>query len=209
MIRFLPADAARVLDVGCGGGIFAAGLKDRFGVEVWGIEIDPDACAAAAPRLDVLLGGDAVARASELPSAHFDCIFLNDILEHLVEPEELLRLLAGKIAPGGRLVASLPNVRHFPVLWDLAVRGRWEYVDEGILDRTHLRFYTKSSIEGMFARCGYGIERLVGINPTGSLHFRLFNLLTLGRFAETRFLQYACVAQVAPTPSEIDVQPER
>ncbi len=197
MLRYCPSSAVRILDVGCGAGVFGQGLKRTTGAEVWGIELDATAAAAAAAVLDRVLVGDAAARVAELAGERFDVVYCNDILEHLVDPEALLRDLRPLIGPAGVLIASIPNVRHFPNVRDLALRGRWDYVDEGILDRTHLRFFTRSSIAAMFARCGYGLRRIEGIHPTRSVAFRLFNLATLGRFAEMRWLQFACVASPA------------
>ncbi len=198
MLRYLPAGARRVLDVGCGAGVFGASVRER-GCEVWGLELDPEAVREAAGRLDRVLEGDAVDSVAGLPAGRFDCIYLNDILEHLPEPEPLLRALAPKLTPSGRLVTSMPNVRYFPHLWRLVVRGRWDYADEGILDRTHLRFYTRSSMRALLTSCGYVVERCEGINGTGSRRWRLANLLTLGGCAEMRWLQFACVARVAGT----------
>ena len=193
LVRHLPPHARVVLDVGCGQGAFASGLKTIGELEIWGIEIDETAASVAATRLDKVLIGDAIERAGELPDGGFDCIFCNDILEHLVHPEQLLALLATKLAPGGRLVTSVPNVRHFWTAWDLFFRGRWDYADEGILDRTHLRFFTRSTMAGMFVLCGYDIVHAEGLRPLGSLKFKLFNLMTLGAFREMGFLQYAWV----------------
>ncbi|MBM4131264.1 class I SAM-dependent methyltransferase [bacterium] len=201
MEPFVPPRAAAVLDVGCGAGAFAATLRGaRAGraLEIWGVELLPEAAALARRTLDEVLVGDAVARTTELPDARFDCVVLNDVLEHLAEPAPLLRQARRILRPGGALVASLPNVRYFFNVWDLAVHGRWDYVDEGILDRTHLRFYTRSSLRRLLADEGFVVERMQGINPTGSLKFKLFDLLTLGRCADMRWLQFACVA----TPRE-------
>ncbi|MCP4144095.1 MAG: class I SAM-dependent methyltransferase [bacterium] len=193
LVCYLPANAVRVLDVGCGEGTFSVGLKEKQKLETWGMEIDEESASIAATRLDQVLTGDAVLLAAELPDAYFDCIFCNDILEHLVDPDKLLNILKTKLAPGGRLVTSVPNVRHFWTVWDLFFRGRWDYSDEGILDRTHLRFFTKSTMGELFADCGYRVESVVGLHPIGSIKFKLFNLLTLGIFREMRFLQYAWV----------------
>lgn len=199
MRRFVPAEARRILDVGCGAGAFGAGLKDeRPGLEVWGVEMDPEAAARARTVLDRVLEGDAAGVAPTLAGERFDSIVLNDVLEHVLEPEALLALLRPLLADGGRLVASVPNIRHFPVVVDLAVRGRWEYTDEGILDRTHVRFFTRRSLGGLFGGGGFDLESVTGINGTGSAAFRLFNLATLGRCADMRWLQFACVARPRP-----------
>jgi 2-polyprenyl-3-methyl-5-hydroxy-6-metoxy-1,4-benzoquinol methylase len=196
MQPFVPEAASRVLDIGCGAGAFGAALKElRPHLTVTGVEIDPEAAESARSRLDLVLTGDAESALPRLQGQSFDAIVLNDVLEHVVDPEELLRQLSSLIARGGCVVASIPNVREFFTVKDLALRGRWEYADEGILDRTHLRFFTRSSIAGLFERGGFSVERVEGINQTGSSKFKLFNLITLGRFSEMGFLQFACVAR--------------
>lgn len=199
MRAFVPAESRCLLDIGCGDGAFAAGLREerrRQGIEleIWGLELDHGAAARASGRLDRVLAGPAEQRLAELPAGNFDCVILNDLLEHLACPEDLLRGLHRVLAPGGCVVASIPNVRYFFNVWDLTVRGDWEYHDEGIRDRTHLRFYTRSSMHGLFARSGYRLVRQEGINPTRSWRYRVFNLLCLGRLGEMRYLQFACVA---------------
>jgi hypothetical protein len=102
--------------------------------------------------------------------------------------------LRPKLAKDGHLVASVPNVRHFPHLWRLIVAGEWEYTDEGILDRTHLRFYTRRSMRRLFETAGYRLLSQEGITPTRSWKFRLVNLITFGRLSDARYLQFACIA---------------
>jgi SAM-dependent methyltransferase len=201
MRPFVPRHARRLLDVGCGAGAFAAGLKqERPGLEAWGVEMDPVAAARAARALDRVLVGDALAVLPQLGPERFDCIELNDEHEHVWEPERLLAGLVPLLAAGGRVVASVPNVRHHSAVADLVLRGKWEYTDEGILDRTHVRFFTRASLPGLFAAGGLVLESAVGINRTGSLKFRLFNLVTLGRFADMGCLQFACTARRPEEP---------
>ena len=195
MIPLVPETAGTILDVGCGAGAFAASLREARGegLEIWGLEMDPAAARLAEGILDHVHVGDAAKILPNLPEGHFDCIVCNDVLEHVADPETLLRALRPLLRPGGRIVASIPNVRYFFNVIDLVVHGRWEYTDEGILDRTHLRFFTRASIRKMFADCGYGIERMAGINATGSLKFQAVNLLTFGRWQDMKFLQFAVV----------------
>ena len=196
MQPFVPEVASRVLDIGCGAGAFGAALKElRPQVNVTGVEIDPEAAESARSRLDLVLDGDAESALPHLLGQNFDAIVLNDVLEHVVDPEELLRKLRPLVADGGRVVASIPNVREFFTVKNLVLHGQWEYADEGILDRTHLRFFTRSSLAGLFERGGFAVERVEGINRTGSSKFKLFNLIALGRFSEMGFLQFACVAR--------------
>lgn len=206
MLAFIPDDASVLLEVGCGSGAFAAGLKAAraaagTAVEIWGVEMDVEAARQASDHLDQVLQGEVSAVRDELPTAHFDCVVLNDVIEHVLDPDELLRSLLPLLKPGGCLVASIPNVRYFFNVVDLAVHGRWDYTDEGILDRTHLRFFTRSSMIRLLTDAGFRVEKSAGINPTGSLKFRLVNLLTFGRWSDMKYLQFACLAR-APRPVE-------
>jgi 2-polyprenyl-3-methyl-5-hydroxy-6-metoxy-1,4-benzoquinol methylase len=195
MLPFIPKDARRILDVGCSEGRFAAQVKDMLGAEVWGIEFVPAAAEAAQQKLDRVLVGDVMEKLKELPDQCFDCIIFNDVLEHLVDPYSVLLKMKNKLSPSGVVVASIPNVRYFRNLFNLVMRGAWEYQDSGPLDKTHLRFFTKKSIHHMFQSLGYRVVRLEGINATPSWKVALFNLLTVGFFSDTRYLQFCCVAQ--------------
>jgi 2-polyprenyl-3-methyl-5-hydroxy-6-metoxy-1,4-benzoquinol methylase len=200
MLDIIPADASVLLEVGCGEGAFGGNLKAmRYEagtpVEVWGVEIDETAAGKAAAVLDRVLRGDVAVVLSDLPMGHFDCVVLNDVIEHVPDPEALLRSLRPLLKTGGCLVASIPNVRYFFNVVDLAVHGRWDYTEEGILDRTHLRFFTRSSMIRLLEDCGFKVESTVGINPTGSIRFHLVNLLTVGRWYDMKYLQFACLAR--------------
>ena len=104
----------------------------------------------------------------DLPVGSFDCILFNDVLEHMLAPELALRYARRLLTPGGVVVASIPNIRSFPTLWRLMFHGSWEYQDAGVLDRTHLRFFTKSSMVDMFEREGFALEKVCGINAFGN-----------------------------------------
>jgi 2-polyprenyl-3-methyl-5-hydroxy-6-metoxy-1,4-benzoquinol methylase len=163
MLSFVPEEARLILDVGCNRGGFGRLLKlDRPNVEVWGIEPIDDAAKVAATRLDRVITGFYPDDVED--SAVFDCIVFNDVLEHLIDPWSALASAAKHLSAKGSVVASIPNVRDLRVTWPLFVSGKWTYTDEGLLDRTHLRFFTRLSIRDMFERSGYLIERLVPIN---------------------------------------------
>jgi 2-polyprenyl-3-methyl-5-hydroxy-6-metoxy-1,4-benzoquinol methylase len=193
MMEFVPVTAKKVLDIGCGAATFSAALKQERGAEVWGIEMDEEAAGLAAKRIDNVLVGDIATLTQTLPDGYFDCIVCNDVLEHLVDPYSVLALFKKKLAPGGVIVFSLPNVRYFGNLKSLLVHKDWKYEDEGILDRTHLRFFTKKSIERMFDEAGYKVTTR-GITPLHSWKFWLLNALVLGNLTDTQFLQIAGVA---------------
>jgi hypothetical protein len=93
------------------------------------------------------------------------------------------------------VVCSIPNVRYFPVLFRLILRKEWRYVDNGVLDRTHLRFFTVNSISEMFRRLGYDILTIEGINRLNTWRPKVASLLSLGLFSDCRNKQYACLVR--------------
>lgn len=137
-----------VLDAGCGAGAFGAALTEAgIATEVTGIELDPEAAAAAARTLDRVVVGDLADDDlyDELPDG-VDCVVAADVLEHLRHPEHALARLTSRLAEGGRWIISVPNVRNARLLLDLALHDRWDYGESGICDTSHLRFFTTSSI---------------------------------------------------------------
>jgi 2-polyprenyl-3-methyl-5-hydroxy-6-metoxy-1,4-benzoquinol methylase len=192
MLALLPQGSRKVLDMGCGSGILGRELIAK-GIEVWGIEYDCDSAAAARKNIDRVLCGDAVEQLQNVPEKYFDCIYFNDILEHLTFPEEALKAAVSKLTPGGRIICSIPNVRHMTNLINLVIHKDWEYTSHGILDNTHFRFFTRKSLIRFFEKHGLGLESIIGINPLKSWKFDLVNLLTLGHFSDSRYLQFACI----------------
>jgi SAM-dependent methyltransferase len=150
-----PAGLA-VLDLGFGAGQLARRIRPHCRY-LAGIELDPDAAREGAAFFDQPLVGDLLAGVSGPWSELFDVIVAGDILEHLPRPEALLALLAPLFARGGVLMLSLPNVANVTVRAALLL-GRFPYADRGILDRTHLRFYTRATARALLADAGYAID---------------------------------------------------
>jgi 2-polyprenyl-3-methyl-5-hydroxy-6-metoxy-1,4-benzoquinol methylase len=205
MLPFIPVNCRRLLDVGCAEGTFGDSLKKTREIEVWGVEPTGSAAASARAKLDCVIEG-LFGPGTELPAGSFDCILFNDVLEHMVAPDLALRYARGLLAPGGVIVASIPNIRSFPTFWRLMYHCNWEYQDAGVLDRTHLRFFTKSSIVRMFEREGFALQNICGINAymgipnvrrRSWLLYKLANALSLGKFDDMKFQQFAVVARPA------------
>lgn len=200
MLPFVPPECRRALDVGCGQGNFGELLKKNRPVEVWGIEPVAAAVAKAAPKLDHVIEG-IFAPEADLPRESFDAVIFNDVLEHLMDPAAALRLAAELLKPGGVVIASIPNIRQFLVLYDLVVRKEWRYCERGILDRTHLRFFTKQSMLALFADGEFKVERIEGIHPYMSrtarkwLVFEILNALTFNAMEDMKYQQFAVVAR--------------
>lgn len=185
----------KILDIGCGEGYFLKNIKDTYGAETWGIEINEEVAEKAKKNIDHILVGNAEGLLSGIEDEYFDCISFNDVLEHLYNPTEILSLVRSKLASDGCIVASIPNVRYFHNLKKLILKREWEYEDSGILDSTHVRFFTEKSIKRMFENAGYKVERIIGINELDSWKFKCFNVMTFKMFNDTKYFRYVCFAR--------------
>jgi spore maturation protein CgeB/Tfp pilus assembly protein PilF/ubiquinone/menaquinone biosynthesis C-methylase UbiE len=180
IVTLVPQTAASVLDVGCAAGETGRLLREAGYERIVGIERDAESAARARDIYDEVFVGDVEHMELPFEPGAFDCIIFADVLEHLVEPEELLRRFRDYLSADGVVVASIPNVRNLWVIHNL-VEGYWRYTDEGILDRTHLRFFTYTEIERMFDAAGYEIVghgatinrqfENVGLGPDGTFSF--------------------------------------
>jgi GT2 family glycosyltransferase/2-polyprenyl-3-methyl-5-hydroxy-6-metoxy-1,4-benzoquinol methylase len=166
IVQQVPPTARRILDVGCGAGILGEQLRRRQPCEVWGIECDPDAAREAGTRLDRVIATTVDAALPELPTAYFDTLIAADVLEHVIDPWGTLRALAPTLAPDATVLISLPNLQHHAVLRDL-LGGRFTYAPAGILDQTHLRFFTHASAVELARRAGFHVEHVLPVYDGG------------------------------------------
>jgi len=206
ILPYIPKNSNCILDVGCSCGGFGELLKSKGFPEVWGVEIFEPAASIAAEKLDQVICGS-FESSLQLPINKFDCITFNDVLEHIVDPFEALRYCHNLLTSEGVVVACIPNVRHFYTIWELVVDGDWQYKEGGVLDKTHLRFFTRKSILSTFSDLGYSIEKIQGINPVHSRKFSLLNFLTLRRIEDMRYQQFIVVAR--PSKDNVVVSLDR
>ncbi len=158
----------KVLDVGCASGYLAGRFK-RNGCFVVGIEVDPEAAEEAKGNCDVVINGDVEQLAqSTFAGESFDVIVYADILEHLRHPEVVLRLQRRWLSRKGFVIVSLPNVAFIGIRLRLLL-GQFYYTDVGILDRTHLRFYTLKTARALLSGSGYYITKIETVGRLGSL----------------------------------------
>lgn len=157
----------RVLDVGCSTGYLADFLTRERECQVIGLEPDAEAAAAAEERLPGRIRNGGTELFPTFNAGSFDVVLFADVLEHLLDPAQALRDARRLLAPGGRLVASIPNVAHGDVRLML-LAGHFPYQRTGLLDSTHVRFLTRHTIPHLFERSGYQVlEMLSKTIPLG------------------------------------------
>jgi 2-polyprenyl-3-methyl-5-hydroxy-6-metoxy-1,4-benzoquinol methylase len=199
MASMLPHSLNSVLDVGCGHGNFGKHLKQcKLAREVWGVEIDALAAENARKNLDKVLLGDISHILPELPEGYFDAVFFNDSLEHMPDPSAVLLKIQSKLGKQGSVFISLPNMRYIRVLFELIVLRDWKYADSGIMDRTHLRFFTVKSMKRMFIEAGFKVELVRGVSPIRAIFFWCILLASFGLLKDTLYRQYAWRLRIPP-----------
>jgi 2-polyprenyl-3-methyl-5-hydroxy-6-metoxy-1,4-benzoquinol methylase len=161
------ATGQRVLDVGCAGGALGAALKARGAAFVAGVEACPRPAEQARARLDAVVEGDLLGTPLPFAEASFDWIVFADVLEHVPDSEGAIGRYLRYLSPTGRILVSVPNIRFYLVLLRLLF-DRWTYADAGVRDRTHVRIFTRRSLERFLASEGLEIETL-------ARNFRLFD----------------------------------
>ncbi len=188
-----------VLDLGCGFGYLGRALKAKGAKLVEGVELNPRVASEAMSNLDRVLLGSVENEGIVERLSKYDCIICGDILEHLVDPWLTLIRLKSHLKREGRIVASLPNIRYFKILYDLIFQGTWEYKPEGILDQGHLRFFTKKESVRMFWQAGYEISM---IEYKYTKYFDTLNRLTFKVFNDFFAFQFLLVAKIATKNKE-------
>ena len=155
------APSKRILDLGCSDGSFGARLR-AAGHEVVGV--DADVLPGVRDRLDEFVLGDLEEGIPEKAGEDFDIVVAADVLEHVRRPESLLEEIRRCLAPGGRLVTSVPNFGHWYPRLRVAA-GAFDYDRRGILDAGHLRFFTRRSFERLVGRADFAVVRREAVGP--------------------------------------------
>lgn len=188
----IPRGSHRVLEIGSGDGatLRACKVQGRASTVV-GIELVESAARRSRAVLDQVLIGDVEELVRSEPLGEFDYIIAADVLEHTLDPWSLVLVLKGLLTDSGAIVSTMPNIRNWRILRELVFRGRWEYAESGILDRTHLRFFTRQSMVAMFTEAGLSV---VTVESIGAKSARVARRLPKG-LAEVATPQYLIVAR--------------
>lgn len=196
LLPYIPTNIKSALDVGCGGGAFGALLKQQTNCEVWGIEPNKTAADFAATNLDKAINGLFTKDMPELEGKKFDAIFFNDVLEHLTSPDETLSDCYNLLNNHGYIIASIPNIRWYPVILSLLRYKDFKYENAGVMDKTHLRFFTQKSMVRLFNDAGYKVLKIEGINKSKKFLFlNILNALLFNTQEDMKYPQFVVVAQ--------------
>lgn len=162
MLTLIHGRPKRILEIGCATGQTLAYLRDRGADHTVGVEYSSEAADVAEKRgIGRIIRGDVERIDLGLESGSFDLLIAGHVLEHLADPWTVLRKLRPLLKNGGQFVGALPNVRNHTVVLPLLFRGKWEYQQSGIMDWTHLRFFSRDSARDLIEKSGFQVERIV------------------------------------------------
>jgi 2-polyprenyl-3-methyl-5-hydroxy-6-metoxy-1,4-benzoquinol methylase len=178
ILPLLPNTVSRTLEVGCGAGNTLTWLQGvRQCTWLGGVELSHDAAEQARRKLDIVYEGNIERIELPLEPNSLDLILCLDVLEHLIDPWAVVHRLQPLLKSGGALIASLPNVRYRKVLLPLLLHEKWDYVDEGVLDRTHLRFFVRSTAIQLIESSGLKVDRIETTGLGKSRKSKIFNAM--------------------------------
>mgnify|MGYP002564475801 CR=1 FL=1 len=179
LLGMVPSNVKQVLDIGCAEGNLGAAIKAETGAYVAGVELFSSAAEIAVTKLDQVI----VENIEEVDPAdlaltrkQFDAIMFGDVLEHLINPANVLKKLKPLLSNNGCVLASIPNVGHISIIESL-LAGLWTYTDAGLLDKTHYRFFTRNEIVKLFESSGYIVENLMIIPYSNSRYDQMIEAL--------------------------------
>ena len=195
ILNYLPNHLSLVLDVGCSAGGFGKLLKDK-GLTVWGIEPIAHAANQAKSKIDHVINDIFDEKILNIiQDQKFDCIFFIDVLEHMVDPYSAINFSKKILKSNGYIISSIPNVLRYSNILNILKKQDWEYVEAGIMDKGHLRFFSKKSITRLFKESGFTILTMDGINPHCNTIFKLLNFLFLNKFEDMKYTGFITVAR--------------
>ena len=196
MLQFLPSTYSTVLEVGCAEGTFSRHLNAS---ERWGVESDAESARIAGNALNRVLRGSYDVVAADIPDEYFDIVICNDVIEHMRDHDWFFKSIYRKIRKQGFLIGSIPNVRHIRNLFELLILKDWRYREIGILDRTHLRFFTEKSLIRSLTESEFIIEQFNGINKSRGILPNILmgtiSIASLGYYSDIGYLSLVFVPE--------------
>lgn len=195
--HLLPLRISRSLEVGCGTGSTSAWIKQKYGAYVAGVELFEDAAHEAENVMDKVVIGDVEKLSLPFALESFDLILCLDVLEHLIDPWSTVISLVRFMKPGASFIASIPNIQHYSILLNL-LRGRWNYKVQGLMDKTHLRFFVRSTAVAMLEDAGLTVSAI----ETTMGRIGIVDRCTLGMFRGFCTCQYLIHANLGTPDAE-------
>jgi 2-polyprenyl-3-methyl-5-hydroxy-6-metoxy-1,4-benzoquinol methylase len=190
ILALIKGTGLRMLEIGCGTGSTLLYAKERgIAADVVGVEYVQSVAGTAQSRgVRKVYTGDFTLAATKIRRAEkpFDVIIMGDVLEHMVDPWAALRLAHGLLAEGGQVLASIPNFRYWRVMFNVFFRGDFRYAEDGIMDKTHLRFFCRKNIIEMLS-ADFEIQQICATTPKSG---KILKVLTLGQLSDFGTLQY-------------------
>ena len=185
----------RILEIGCGSGLTGALAFGENKCSMYvGVELMADAADDARRRLTDVIVGNIEEMDLPYPDAHFDGLILSEVLEHLIDPWAVMAKVRQQLKPGAIVLASSPNVSHWRVIGHL-LGGRFDLEDQGVMDRTHLRWFTPKTYAGLFEASGYAVDDVWPLVPL-TFRQKIYAALAGGR--DHLFMRQICIQARKP-----------
>lgn len=182
IVSLIPLGPNVILDLGCAAGRLGRKLRElNKAAELIGVEIYSPVAEKASKYYNCVYQGDIESLYLDYEE-YFDFVICGDILEHLRDPWSVVCKIYKWLKPGGVMIASIPNIRYWRVLRDLLIFGKWEYSEAGIMDKTHLRFFTRNTFLKMVKQANFEIHKIIWVINGKKQNF--FNKITFGAFQE-------------------------
>lgn len=210
ILKKIPIYPKKIVEVGCGAGALGAKYKEiNPRCQYIGIELSKDACdyAIKNKRIDSVFCANIEEKdltEFDIAKNSLDCIIYGDVLEHLINPWEIIKNHSNYLKQNGLIISCIPNISNYSIIYQL-LKGNWNYQEEGLLDRTHLRFFTLKTIKDMFEKAGLNIVDVEGLCYNLEAHSSFIRIMeqvfpSLGLKTEevksnTQVYQYVIVAQ--------------
>ena len=199
LLDLIPEDirGGSMLEIGAGDGMNLLYAKEQgYANKVYGCELMkiPGSCQDS-DEFEEFIYGNIETIPLNYKKNQFDVIFMGDVIEHLVNPYETVEKLKAFLKPNGVFISSIPNARNLKLFRNLFLRGTFKYYDEGIFDRTHLRFFAKQNIKELFENAGYEVMTMISDLKYKSCTVAKKNKMAFGLFEEFLTTQYYTVAK--------------
>lgn len=160
LTEYLPKNAEKILDLGCGTGLMGEFLKIKYKAHVTGITYSSEEAELARDKMDDVICAD-LNTFDFSGMAGFDLVVCSHVLEHLTQSKLVIENLRKIISPGGILIVALPNILHWKQRWEF-ICGRFQYTEFGLMDSTHVRFYDWITAQQLLTQSGWKIDRAIG-----------------------------------------------